>query len=222
MKFKKTYVYVTGGKGGIAKSTTALAIADFKAQSGKVLLLDSDPTNADSSTPYKAGKDENVQAMRIQLRSEDADGQIDTGGLSNSLNLAMETDAETIIVDAPAGDTLLLVEAGDIITEACREAKIKSVIVWLVVASTEQPLIACAKRGISSKRADLVLIVKTLKEGNNFDFFDESPVTIDILKSANVKMIEVPLFAKRLGVHLKIDRMTLEGNCNYNASWKPG
>ena len=31
---KKTYIYVTGGKGGIGKSTVAQVITDYKAETG--------------------------------------------------------------------------------------------------------------------------------------------------------------------------------------------
>lgn len=119
---KKSYIYVTGGKGGIGKSTLAQQIVDFKASTGKVLLIDTDPINADSSACYKDGKDVNVRAIRARVRSEDISGKIDSSGLIETLNLADAEDVQTTVVDAPSGDTLLLANAGEIIPVASRQA----------------------------------------------------------------------------------------------------
>ena len=207
---KKTYIYVTGGKGGIGKSTIAQAITDYKAETGRVLLVDTDPTNADSSASYKDGKDANVRAIREKIRSEDSSGQIDSSGLINTLNLAESEDVETIIIDAPAGDSTLLANAGEIITSACKQAGIKSVFVWLVDSNDRTPVNALHASWDAIKDADQILIVKNFRKSNNFEFFDGSKAMEEIKAAKNVQIIELPKIASRIEEHLRIERMTLK------------
>ena len=207
---KKTYIYVTGGKGGIGKSTMAQAITDYKAETGRVLLVDTDPTNADSSASYKDGKDANVRAIRQNIRSEDSSGQIDSSGLINTLNLAESEDVETIIIDAPAGDSTLLANAGEIITSACKQAGIKSVFVWLVDSNDRTPVNALHASWSAIKDSDQILLVKNFRKGNNFEFFDGSKTMEEIRSAKNVQIIELPKIASRIEEHLRIERMTFK------------
>lgn len=210
MPTKKQYIYVTGGKGGIGKSTAALAIADYKSLNGKVLLIDTDPTNADSSVVYKEGKDDNVTAIRSNVRAEDSSGQIDASGLIDTLNMASTTEAQTIIVDAPAGDSTLLSTAGSIITGACKEAGIESVFVWLVDSTDRTPVNALNAAWEAIKDADKIILVKNYRKGTNFDFFDNSKTIGGITSASNVKIIGFPKIASRIEEHFRIDRMTLK------------
>ena len=206
----KTYIYVTGGKGGIGKSTVSLAITDYKAETGKVLLIDTDPTNADSAASYKDGKDANVKAIRAKIRSEDSSGQIDPSGLIETLNLADTEDVQTIIVDAPAGDTTLLANVGQIITSACKQAGIKSVFIWLVDSNDRTAVNGLHASWSEIKEADQVLLVKNFKNGNNFEFFDNSKAMEEIKTSKNVQITELQRIANRIVQHLRIDRFTFK------------
>ena len=210
MKTKKQYIYVTGGKGGIGKSTLALAITDYKAINSKVLLIDTDPTNADSSIAYKDGKDDNVTAIRANLRAEDSSGQIDASGLIETLNKASTDEAQTIIVDAPAGDSTLLSAAGSIITGACKEAGIESIFFWLVDSNDRTPVNALNAAWEAIKDADKIILVKNYRKGTNFEFFDNHKTISRITSAPNVKIIGLPKIASRIEEHLRIDRMTLK------------
>jgi MinD-like ATPase involved in chromosome partitioning or flagellar assembly len=204
---QKKYIYVTGGKGGIGKSTMAQAIADYMATSGQVLLVDTDPTNADSSASYKDGKDANVRAIRAKIRSEDSSGQIDSSGLIDTLNLAETDPATAIIIDAPAGDSTLLVNAGEIITAACKQAGIKSVFVWLVDSNDRTPVNALHAAWDAIKDADQVLIVKNYRKGDNFEFFDNAKSMATVNMASNVRTIAFPKIASRIEEHLRIERL---------------
>lgn len=210
MTTKKQYIYITGGKGGIGKSTVALAITDYKAINGKVLLIDTDPTNADSSVAYKDGKDDNVTVMRANIRAEDSSGQTDASGLIETLNKASTDKAQTIIVDAPAGDSTLLSTAGSIITGACKEAGIKSIFVWLVDSNDRTPVNALNAAWEAIKDADKIILVKNYRKGTNFEFFDNSKTIGGIKSAQNVIIIDLPKIASRIEEHLRIDRMTLK------------
>lgn len=207
---KKTYIYVTGGKGGIGKSTMTQVLTDYKAETGRVLLVDTDPTNADSSASYKDGKDANVRAIRERIRSEDSSGQIDASGLMNTLNLADSEDVETIVIDAPAGDSMLLANAGEIITSACKQSGIKSVFVWLIDSNDRTPVNALHASWSAIKDADQILLVKNFRKGNNFEFFDNSNAMEEITTAKNVQIIELPKIASRIEEHLRIERMTFK------------
>ena len=208
MAMNKKYIYVTGGKGGIGKSTFTLALVDYMAQQGKVLLIDADPVNADSSAAYKDDKEANVSTLRAKVRAEDSSGQIDASGLIETLNLADSGQAETTIVDAPAGDSTLLISAGSIITEACKQVGIESVFVWLVDSTDRTPVNALHGAWDAIKDADKIIIVKNYRKGTNFEFFDNSKTVAGINESANVQTIDVPKIASRLEEHMRIDRMT--------------
>ena len=206
----KKYIYITGGKGGIGKSLMALALTDYKAETSKVLLIDCDPVNPDSSLAYKNNKHDNVQTMRAKVRSEDASGQVDASGLIDTLTSADKDTADTIIIDAPAGDSVLLAEAGAIITDACKAGKMESVFVWLVDSNDKTPINALHLAFDAIREADKIVLVKNYRKGTNFDFFDNSKTIIDIMKSPNVQIIDLPKIASRIEEHMRIDRMTLK------------
>ena len=207
----KTFSYVTGGKGGIGKSTETIALVDYLAANGdEVLLFDADPVNADSSAAFKNGKQKNVTCERVRVRSEDADGQIDASGLMNVIDKADGSKAKHIVVDAPAGETTLLVEAGSIIIEACKAVKMKSIIVWLVDSVDRTAVNALAAAWESIKGADTILIVKNNRKGSNFECFDGSKTITAILASDNVKVIEMPKIAARLEPMLKVERKSMK------------
>jgi hypothetical protein len=205
---KKSYIYVTGGKGGIGKSTVSLAITDYKAENGTVLLIDCDPINADSSAAYKEGKEANVKTMRARVRSEDSSGQVDSSGLMETLNSAVEDDANTIIVDAPAGDSALLAESGSIITAACKMSGMESVFIWLVDSNDRTPVNALHAAWDAIKDADKILIAKNYRKGTNFEFFTNSKTVANIIDSPNTRVIDLPKIASRIEEHLRIERMT--------------
>lgn len=207
----KTFIYVTGGKGGIGKSTETIALVDYLSSNGDaVLLLDADPVNADSSAAFKNGKQANVACERVRVRSEDADGQIDASGLMSVLDMAHESKAMHTVVDAPAGETTLLVEAGSIIVEGCKSVKMKSVIVWMVDSVDRTAVNALAAAWESIKDADTIVIVKNHRKGNNFDCFEDSKTIAPILNCANVKVIDMPKIAARLEPMLKVDRKSFK------------
>ena len=204
----KTYIYVTGGKGGIGKTTTALTLVDHMAEKGSVLLIDADPINSDSSDVYTEGKQENVRAINARVRAEDTSGQIDPSGLIETLNLAVSDPADTIIVDAPAGDSTLLASSGSMIASACKEAGIMSVFVWLVDSNDRTAVNALNTVWDSIKDADKIILVKNYRKGTNFDFFNNSNVIIDLVDLPNVKIIGLPNLASRIEEHIRIERLS--------------
>ncbi len=206
----KKYIYVTGGKGGIGKSLQTLAMVDYLAESGNsILLLDADPVNGDSSANYKGGKQDGVTCERVQLRSEDASGQIDASGLQDTLNKTETTEAGIVIVDAPAGDSTLLVEAGSIIVAGCSMLGAKSIIVWMVDSVDRTAINALSAAWDSIKDADMILLVKNHRKGNNFDCFDGSKSVGNVLAAANVKVIDMPKIAARLEPYFRVERKTM-------------
>lgn len=207
-KVSKTYCYISGCKGGIGKSLFSVILADYKSVNGSVLLIDTDPTNPDSSACYKNGKEANVRTLRTKILFEDSSGQSDCSGLIETINLAEAENSETIIVDAPAGDSMLLMNAGKLIIDACQQAQMRSVFIWMIDSHDRTPVNALHAAWPSISKADLILLVKNCRKGTNFDYFDNSKIMESIIAAKNVKSIDLPKIASRIEEHLRIDRMT--------------
>jgi len=203
----KSYVYVSGGKGGIGKSLMAITLVDYMLNSGPVTLVDGDHINGDSSSVFKNKDDTSVSIHRIQIRVEDATGQTDVSGIGQSINFMEQEEQHSVVVDAPAGDTVLLTSAGDLIIDACLETGYQSVFVWLVDSNDRTPANVLHQTWESLKRANKILLVKNLRKGNNFDYFDNSEFVKRILTESNVSTIELPKLALRLEENIRIDRM---------------
>lgn len=209
MKHARKYLYVTGGKGGVGKSTLSQALVDYvSATKRTVLLIDADPTNPDSSACFKPGKDKNVRTQRIRIRSEDATGQSDNSGLIETLNSAQSDDCDVVIVDAPAGDTALISETGSLITDACRQMSVMSIFIIVLDSNDRTAANALSAIWSSILNADLVLFVKNDRKGSNFEFLENSKIFKLVEKTSNVKIIHFPKMASRIESHLRIDRMT--------------
>jgi hypothetical protein len=202
----KTLIYVSGGKGGIGKSMQSVALVDYLLTFGDVLLLDADPVNPDSSAAFKNGKQPAVTCERVRIRSEDATGLIDASGLMSALDKTNETTAKYILIDAPAGDSTLLAEAGVIVVDACKEINAKSVFVWMIDSADRTGINALAAAWDNIKDADSILLVKNNKTGNNFDSFDGSKTIEKILQNKNVQVIDMPKIAARLLPLLRVER----------------
>lgn len=204
----KTLIYVSGGKGGIGKSITALSLADYFAKSGSVLLIDADPTNADSFTPLDKCKQEGVTAIRANIRSEDASGQIDTSGLTSLFDNELVSSVDTVIIDAPAGDTVLMASAGSFVTDICKALGAKSVFCWLVDSLDRAAVNTVGTAWNEIQGADQILLVKNHGKSNNFNFYEDSATMEKIKSSPNVSTVDLPKIAIRLIENIKIDRMT--------------
>jgi len=208
MSNRRKYIYVTGGKGGIGKSAMAVQLADYYSHTGNVLLIDTDSVNPDSSAAFKDGLDTKVTVMQARVRSEDSSGQVDSSGLLETLNIAEKSDAETVIVDAPSGDSTLLIAAGSVIAEACREMNVESILVWLVDSLDRTPVNTIHSAWDSINNADKILLVKNYRKGTNFDYFDNSKAMEMIKAAPNVQIIGMPKIASRIEEHMRIDRMS--------------
>nr|WP_181375052.1 P-loop NTPase [Polaromonas sp. W10N]AWD72317.1 hypothetical protein pW10NP1_p010 [Polaromonas sp. W10N] len=198
----KNYVYVTGGKGGVGKSFVAMIVADYMATKHNVLLLDTDMTNSDCNAVYKNSKQLTIECVVQQLRSEDTSGQVDTSGLLSTFNL----DRDCVVVDAPAGDTVLLANAGSMIDEMCKEAKAKSAVVWLADSGDQNAINGLSAVFEQIKNVDLILIVKNFKSSNDFDLLDKSNTLAKFKALPNCHVIDFPKIAARIAKRVKTDK----------------
>lgn len=209
MTQEKKLVYVTGGKGGVGKSLFAMTVVDYLAQTHQTLLIDADPNNPDSSTSYQ-NKTPKVEAKQARVRSEDASGQVDASGLLDILESVEKANSTATVIDAPAGDSALLTVAGQIVTETCKALGIKSVFIWMIDSADKTPVNTLHAAWDAIKEADLILLVKNYRKGDNFQFFDNSKTIASITQNSRVKIINLPKIAARIADTMKLDRMTWE------------
>lgn len=207
MTQERKLVYVTGGKGGVGKSLFAMTVVDYLSQTHQTLLIDAEPNNPDSSTSYQ-NKSAMVEARQARVRSEDASGQVDASGLLDILEQVEKTNATATVIDAPAGDSALLAAAGKIVTESCKALGITSVFIWMIDSADKTPVNTLHAAWDSIKDADLILLVKNYRKGDNFQFFDNSKTIAAITQNQNVKVVDLPKIAARIADTMKLDRMT--------------
>ncbi|ABM40233.1 nucleotide-binding protein [Polaromonas naphthalenivorans] len=198
----KNYIYVTGGKGGIGKSFVSMLVADYMATKEQVLLIDTDMTNSDCNAVYKDKKQSTIECNVQQLRSEDTSGQVDTSGLLSTFNV----DRECVVVDAPAGDTVLLANAGSMINEMCQEYKAKSVIVWLADSGDQNAVNGLNAVFEQIKNVDLILIVKNFKSSTDFDLLDKSNTLTKFKSLPNCHVVDFPKIAARITKRVRTDK----------------
>lgn len=210
---RKRLVYVTGGKGGPGKSAVAIQLVDYLAEQGRVLLIDTDVGNADAANTYligeepnKTSKQDGVDVVRRRLRSEDSSGQIDPSALMDSVESVVKSDADAIVLDAPAGETQLLAEAGRLITASCRRHGIECIIVMVADAADRTPVNVLNAIWPVIKDADRVIVVRNLRGGNAFAFFDEHEVVKTIRQAQNVSVVDMPMHAMRIREEQRIRR----------------
>ncbi|WP_293638655.1 hypothetical protein [Polaromonas sp.] len=206
----KTYVYATGGKGGVGKSLMSMLFADYLAMTKDVLLIDTDMTNSDCYAVYKNGKQSNIECKVQQLRSEDTSGQVDVSGLMATF----DDDRECVVVDAPAGDTVLLSNAGGAIAEMCAEYKAKSTIAWMVDSADRTGVNALNAAIEQIKSVDLILLIRNYKTSSDFDFFENSKTIEKIKALGNVRIIDLPKVASRITQRIRIDRASFAQMCS--------
>lgn len=198
----KNYVYVTGGKGGIGKSFMSMLVADYMATKNDVLLFDTDMTNSDCNAVYKNNKQSTIECKVQQLRSEDTSGQVDTSGFLSTFNI----DRECVVVDAPAGDTVLLANAGSMINDMCNEYKAKSAVVWLADSGDRNAINGLNAVFDQIKNVDLILIMKNFKSSNDFDLLDKSETLAEFVALPNCHVVDFPKIAARITKLVRTER----------------
>lgn len=86
------FIFVHGDKGGVGKSVTAQAIADFLHEQGeKVAIIDADTQNPDVERMFNS----KLPSIRISLRNED--------GWMDVINFMMKNPGHNVVMNTPAG-----------------------------------------------------------------------------------------------------------------------
>jgi len=209
MKANGQYIYISGSKGGVGKSMFAQVLADCISQHRPVLLIDTDPINAESSTVYADGKAANVRAVHIKVRLEDTRGQTDATSLLATLDASYEDDELTTIVDAPSSDAGLLSMAARIITSSCNNTGRESVFIWLVDSIDKSAVTALQGAWESLTDFDKILIVKNYRNGDRFEYFASSSAVMAIAATGNMQIVAFPKIPSHIEKYMRIDALPL-------------
>jgi hypothetical protein len=149
-------LFVGGDKGGVGKSTVAIAAAWYAQQHGGAATIDADPRNPNLHRIYPG-----TLAPRLET-AEDA---------LRLLNTIESADAPVVIIDTPAGYWGRLEKHGRFVVEGIQALGAKITVAWVLDRGLDSiNLLRVAAKGPICSAAEKVLIARNTYFGEASDF----------------------------------------------------
>jgi len=193
----KDVIFVSGGKGGVGKSTVAMAVIDtLLEQERQVVLFDSDTSNPDV---FKAYKDLVVaEASSLDLR----DGWI------RLLNVIHDNPDATIVVNSAARSNEGVARFGDMLTRALPELKRNIKTLWVI--SRQRDSLELLKQYIDQLGCNGVHVVRNLYVGSpeRFELYNGSNLK-NTIEAAGGKTVDFPELGDRVADLLMNQRLPI-------------
>lgn len=185
---EKPIIIVSGDKGGVGKSTVAIAMIEWLLASGeKVNLIDTDLTNPDV---YYIYKDENLvkslSPEEIDIDETDAGGWMKLAKFANS-------HPETLVINMKAGSKIAIDKYRDNVIGMFEAIGRPLVLVW-VLNLQKQSLILFLDALENLPALNSVIAVKNLKNGavDEFVLWDAKKTTNETFVKSNITEIVFP------------------------------
>jgi hypothetical protein len=163
----KKIIVVGGGKGGVGKSTTTLAVIDTLLNKARMIVVDADDSNPDVYKAISKRTDDAVKCSRISLDNEA--GWLELGEL-----IEANPDA-TIIVNTGARQTDVIIQHGHVLKSVASVTGHKVVLLW----------------PINRQLDSIILLGKTVLtekgEPKGEQFFDQLYVVLNLFYGAAEK-----------------------------------
>lgn len=188
---------VSGSKGGIGKSITAMAAVHYLQEKGeKVLLVEADDTNPDVLKSYR----EEVETEALNL--DNAEGWMDLA------NILEEKQDYVAVINTPARSTEGVNKYGEILAAALPELKRELLTLWVI--SHERDSLELLKKFMEAMRESTVHVLRNLywAPAEKFTLYDGSNIRAAVEKRGG-KTLDFPVLPLRLSTALRNDRMSI-------------
>lgn len=188
---------VSGAKGGVGKSTVAMALIHYLEKRGKQLLLvEADTANPDVGKVY--GK--SIETRYINL--DEKEGWMD---LTNCL---AEQPDHTVVINTPARSSEGVKQYGMLLTDSLPDLGRCLVTLWVI--NSQRDSLQLLKEHLDTVRAGITHVLRNLYCGSErkFELYNSSKVRVTV--EGQGKSLNFPDVADRISDQLHSDRLSIQ------------
>lgn len=200
---KKVYI-VSGGKGGVGKSTVSNALIHFLIdKKDEVLIVDADTSNPDVAKAYNKDSEGIKEIMTINLDS--ADGWIEL------INVCDTNKDTTIVVNTPARTRDAVNSYNEILKNSIDELGRTFVTIWVINRQRDSVELLKEYAQTMQHEKMLIHVLRNLYFGdsNKFELYNKSQ-TREFIESNGGKSLDFPDLADRVTDQMSQQRMTIK------------
>jgi hypothetical protein len=190
-------VFVSGSKGGVGKSLTAMAVLDFLSTEHRyVRLLEADTTNPDVWKSYRRTIEGEVSDL------DDVDGWI------NLVNTCDANPFKAIVINTPARNNDSVRHHGSILLESLKELARPLITLWVI--NRQRDSLELLRNYMESMTTGIVHVVRNgyFGDESKFELYQSSSMPETIAQQGG-KSLFLPDLADRVTDELYSRRITL-------------
>jgi len=190
-------VFVSGSKGGVGKSLTAMAVMDYLSNEHRYLrLLEADTTNPDVWKSYRRTVEGDVVSL------DDVDGWIQL------VNTCDANPFKVLVINTPARNNDAVQRHGSILLDSLKELARPLITLWVI--NRQRDSLDLLKAYLESMPGAVVHVVCNGYFGNQnkFELYQQSPLP-EAIQQQGGKTLFLPDLADRVTDELYSRRITL-------------
>jgi len=190
-------VFVTGSKGGVGKSITAMAVIDYLTTQQRFLkLLESDTTNPDVWKSY---------GRSVESEGADLD---EVDGWIHLVNTCDAHPFKTVVVNTPARNNMGVRSHGGILIDSLKELGRPLITLWVI--NRQRDSLELLKEYMELMPIGVTHVVRNgyFGEARKFELYENSPIRTAIEEQQG-KSLYLPDLADRVTDELYSRRITL-------------
>jgi len=191
-------VFVSGSKGGVGKSLTAMAVLDyFTAEHRYVRLLEADTTNPDVWKSYRRNVEGEVSSL------DEIDGWI------NLVNTCDANPFKAVVVNTPARNNDAVRIHGTILLESLKELARPLITLWVI--NRQRDSLELLNTYLEAMPGTVVHVVRNgyFGDPNKFELYQSSSMS-ETIQQRGGKTLFLPDLADRVTDELYSRRITLQ------------
>ena len=191
---------VSGGKGGVGKSTISMGLIDFFESEGETVgIIDSDTENPDV---WKSYEKSNVQLLNLDTKY----------GWMDLSDYVEKNPDKNIVINCAARNSQGVTEYGDFLFEAASELKRRLITLWAI--NLDRDVLESLKQFLDSKPTAEIHVVRNEFFGREeeFEIFNSSKIR-GIIESRGGKTLNFPDIARRIIHEVRGSRVSFSEAC---------
>jgi hypothetical protein len=191
-------VFVSGSKGGVGKSITAMAVLDYLSTKQQMLkLVDADTSNPDVFKSYGRA----VESEQVDL--DDVEGWIQL------VNTAESPSFKTVVVNTPARNNDGVRKHGEVLLNALKELQRPLITLWIINRQRDSLDLLSEYLDLTANHG-IVHVVQNgyFGEAKKYELYNTSSIK-DRVTQQNGKTLFLPDLADRVTDDLYTKRITL-------------